>query len=204
MLLQRFDPLPGRLKLSLQSGNKIDQPTSVDLARFDILSELLKAFQPMVDRYPFVGHVRGKGLMIAIELVSDKKTKAPLDKKTCEWIYLRCLHKGLLSMTYAPRVRVPTIGRRCGGPVSPGRRGLDMSIVRTRIARFGVAGVIVAGAAVMPVSAFATCDNYGGGSCGSATSAPTPTTAISNRTSDNGGLPFTGGGPRVGSEPSAH
>ena len=68
-----------------------------------------------------------------------------------------------------------------------------MTIIRTRIARFGVAGAIIAGAAMLPVSAFATCDNYGGGSCGSATSAPTPTTAISNRTSDNGGLPFTGG-----------
>ena len=76
--------------------------------------ELLAALRPLVDKYPFVGEVRGKGLMIAIELVADKKSKQPLDKKTCEWIYLRCLQKGLLSMTYAPRVRVnpPLVLRR--------------------------------------------------------------------------------------------
>jgi hypothetical protein len=43
LLLQLFDPLPGRLKLSLQCGNKIDQPTGINLARVDILFELLKA-----------------------------------------------------------------------------------------------------------------------------------------------------------------
>ena len=76
--------------------------------------ELLAALMPLVDKYPFVGQVRGKGLMIAIELVTDKKTKQPLDRKTCEWIYLRCLQKGLLSMTYAPRVRInpPLVLRR--------------------------------------------------------------------------------------------
>ena len=67
---------------------------------------LLAALRPLCDRYPFVGEVRGKGLMIAIELVADKQTRAPLDRKTCEWIYLRCLRKGLLTMTYAPRVRI--------------------------------------------------------------------------------------------------
>ena len=67
---------------------------------------LLGALRPLVDKYRFVGEVRGKGLMIAIELVKDKHTREPLDKKTCEWIYMRCLEKGLLTMTYAPRVRV--------------------------------------------------------------------------------------------------
>ncbi len=66
-----------------------------------LLAELSK-----LERFPFVGEVRGKGLMLAIELVKDKQTREPLDKKTCEWIFRECLRRGLLSMAYAPRVRI--------------------------------------------------------------------------------------------------
>lgn len=72
-----------------------------------------------------------------------------------------------------------------------------MTTIRTRILRFAAAGGIVAGAAMaVPVHAFADCNNYGGGSCGSATSVPTPTptTAVSAAASSPGSsLPFTGG-----------
>jgi 4-aminobutyrate aminotransferase-like enzyme len=44
--------------------------------------------------------------MIAIELVKDKKTREPLDRKTCEFVFQECLKRGLLTMAYAPRVRV--------------------------------------------------------------------------------------------------
>ncbi|MSP63072.1 MAG: aspartate aminotransferase family protein [Myxococcales bacterium] len=67
---------------------------------------MLFELQKLKDKYPFVGDVRGKGLMIAVELVKDKKTREPLDKKTCEWIFQACLKRGLLSMAYAPRVRI--------------------------------------------------------------------------------------------------
>jgi 4-aminobutyrate aminotransferase-like enzyme len=66
---------------------------------------LLDALRPLA-RHPFVGEVRGKGLMIAIELVKDQHTREPLDRKTCEWIFSECLRRGLLTMAYAPRVRV--------------------------------------------------------------------------------------------------
>lgn len=36
---------------------------------------LLEALQPFVERYEAVGEVRGKGLMVAIDLVNDKKTR---------------------------------------------------------------------------------------------------------------------------------
>lgn len=36
---------------------------------------LLEALQPFVDRFEAVGEVRGKGLMLAIDLVNDKKTR---------------------------------------------------------------------------------------------------------------------------------
>jgi hypothetical protein len=52
---------------------------------------------------------------------------------------------------------------------------------------------IAAGAAMLPSVAFAdNCNNYAGGSCGTASSVPVPTTAVSSQTS-NDGLPFTGG-----------
>ncbi len=66
--------------------------------------------------------------------------------------------------------------------------------LRTRFLRLAAAGGIVAGAAMLPTGlAFASCNGYGGGSCGSSSSAPVPTTAVSNSTSDTGSLPFTGG-----------
>jgi hypothetical protein len=69
-----------------------------------------------------------------------------------------------------------------------------MTTIRTRILRFAAAGGIVAGAAMLPVRAFADCNNYGGGKCGSESSAPTPTTKVSaESTSPTSSLPFTGG-----------
>lgn len=67
-----------------------------------------------------------------------------------------------------------------------------MSTIRTRVLRFAAASGIVAGAAMIPGHAFAACNNYGGGSCGSASSVPTPSTAVSAQSS-NDSLPFTGG-----------
>jgi putrescine---pyruvate transaminase len=40
---------------------------------------MLERLRPFVERYPLVGDVRGKGLMIAIDLVKDKATRAPID-----------------------------------------------------------------------------------------------------------------------------
>lgn len=40
---------------------------------------LLAALKPFENRYRSVGEVRGKGLMIAIDLVADKKTREPID-----------------------------------------------------------------------------------------------------------------------------
>jgi 4-aminobutyrate aminotransferase-like enzyme len=67
---------------------------------------LLEALLPFVDKFPFVGEVRGRGLMIGLELVSDKATKAPLPRKVCEQIFLRALHRGVITMAYTNRVRI--------------------------------------------------------------------------------------------------
>ena len=38
-------------------------------------------FHALMDRYPFIGDVRGKGLLTAFEFVSDRTTMEPLDPK---------------------------------------------------------------------------------------------------------------------------
>nr|WP_319389564.1 aspartate aminotransferase family protein [uncultured Cohaesibacter sp.] len=46
------------------------------------MGDLLKArLEGLMERYPFIGDVRGKGLLLAFELVSDKETMKPLPKE---------------------------------------------------------------------------------------------------------------------------
>jgi len=50
--------------------------------------------------------VRGKGLLIGVELVKDRKTKEPLAKDVCVGLFREGLRRGLLSMVYSPSFRV--------------------------------------------------------------------------------------------------
>jgi 4-aminobutyrate aminotransferase-like enzyme len=66
----------------------------------------LQALKPIVERYSFVGDVRGSGLFLGIEMVKDKKTKEPLSKAACNKLFMECLKRGLLTMAYAPSFRI--------------------------------------------------------------------------------------------------
>jgi 4-aminobutyrate aminotransferase-like enzyme len=67
---------------------------------------MLQELAPFMDDYPFVGEVRGRGLLLAIELVRSKRTKEPLSAGATRRVYDACVARGLLAMTYAPRVRL--------------------------------------------------------------------------------------------------
>jgi 4-aminobutyrate aminotransferase-like enzyme len=67
---------------------------------------MLKELEGLVDRYPFVGHARGAGLFLGVELVSDKKTRAPLPRRVTERIFQECVARGLLTMAYAASFRL--------------------------------------------------------------------------------------------------
>ena len=49
-------------------------------------------------RFPCIGEVRGKGLMIGMELVTDRASRAPA-KKLCEAVLTRAYHQGLLLLS---------------------------------------------------------------------------------------------------------
>lgn len=55
----------------------------------------MKALASLADRYPVIGEVRGLGLMIGMELVTDKASRAPA-RKLCDALITRAYHNGLI------------------------------------------------------------------------------------------------------------
>jgi 4-aminobutyrate aminotransferase len=79
--------------------------------------KVMKRFREMADRIKIIGDVRGRGLMIGIELVEDRESKKPISKDTWKQIAGSLLKKGLMVMhpggTYgnvmrlAPALNIP-------------------------------------------------------------------------------------------------
>ena len=83
----------------------IDQEGLVENSR-RVGEYFLDKMEDWVDRYPFVGDVRGAGLFIGLDLVRDKITKEPLSTVVCRLIFDECLKRGLLTMAYTHRFRI--------------------------------------------------------------------------------------------------
>jgi 4-aminobutyrate aminotransferase/(S)-3-amino-2-methylpropionate transaminase len=60
----------------------------------------------MQERHRFIGDVRGKGLLIGVELVKDRTSREPLATSVTRHVFEQCLQRGLLAMTYTPHVRL--------------------------------------------------------------------------------------------------
>jgi 4-aminobutyrate aminotransferase-like enzyme len=58
------------------------------------------------EKYEFVGDVRGRGLLIGLDLVRDNATRRELSRPVMEIIFKEALRRGLLMMGYFPRVRI--------------------------------------------------------------------------------------------------
>lgn len=58
--------------------------------------KILNTLKSRLQNHPNVGHVRGKGLLVGIELVSDKGTKNPLDIATVNGVIGKCKEYGVI------------------------------------------------------------------------------------------------------------
>lgn len=58
--------------------------------------KLLDSLGKLLEDHPYVGHVRGKGLLVGIELVKDKRTKEPLETEQLNVVIAECKNNGLL------------------------------------------------------------------------------------------------------------
>jgi 4-aminobutyrate aminotransferase-like enzyme len=67
---------------------------------------MLAELHRLKEKYRTVGEVRGRGLLLGIELVDDRQSRKPLDKTITRDLYLECLRRGLAAMTYAPTIRL--------------------------------------------------------------------------------------------------
>jgi len=60
----------------------------------------------LAERHRSIADVRGEGLLVGFDLVSDSKSKTLLAKEKCIRFFKDCLAEGLIMMSYTPRVRV--------------------------------------------------------------------------------------------------
>ncbi|HEU4641282.1 MAG TPA: aspartate aminotransferase family protein, partial [Gemmatimonadaceae bacterium] len=68
-------------------------------------AKMLAEMQRWEEEVPVVGEVRGRGLMIGMDLVVPG-TRTLLDKQTTRWIFDTLLSRGVLAMIYNPEVRI--------------------------------------------------------------------------------------------------
>jgi 4-aminobutyrate aminotransferase/(S)-3-amino-2-methylpropionate transaminase len=69
-------------------------------------SVMLAALKKLQEKYRFIGDVRGRGLMIGLELVADRTTKAPLDATITQALFHEALNRGLITMSYSHIIRI--------------------------------------------------------------------------------------------------
>jgi 4-aminobutyrate aminotransferase-like enzyme len=67
---------------------------------------LCDGLKRLATRRRSIANVRGQGLLIGFDLVSDQETKTLLPKEKCIKFFKGCLAEGLIMMSYTPRVRV--------------------------------------------------------------------------------------------------
>jgi 4-aminobutyrate aminotransferase/(S)-3-amino-2-methylpropionate transaminase len=78
--------------------DKIEREDLLATARA-IGEAIMTRLRGYAERFPIVGDVRGRGAMCAVEFVSDRETKEPLDVAATNAIAARCLENGVIILT---------------------------------------------------------------------------------------------------------
>lgn len=69
-------------------------------------AKMLDRLERMKEKYRFIGDVRGKGLLLGLELVKDRKTKELVGRDVTKALFQECLRRGLVAMSYSPVIRI--------------------------------------------------------------------------------------------------
>ena len=67
---------------------------------------MLSRLQGLKEKHRVVGDVRGKGLLLAVELVKDRESKELIDRDRTLSLFQECLRRGLVAMSYSPVIRI--------------------------------------------------------------------------------------------------
>jgi 4-aminobutyrate aminotransferase-like enzyme len=67
---------------------------------------MLARLRRMQEKHRIIGDVRGKGLLLGIELVKDRQTKELVSKDFTKALFQECLRRGLVAMVYSPVIRL--------------------------------------------------------------------------------------------------
>ena len=93
----------------------------------DVIGPALRGF---ADRHPIVGEVRGVGVFWAIELVSDREARTPIDAATMARIKAALLEEGLLPFVMENRIHVVPPAVITAADASRGLRIIDEVLAR--------------------------------------------------------------------------
>ncbi|NRD79637.1 aspartate aminotransferase family protein [Bacillus sp. BRMEA1] len=90
-----FGGNPAACALALKNLEIMEKERLFDRSR-DLGEQLLNDLKNHLQDHPYVGDVRGKGLLIGIELVNNKATKEPLDASLVNKVIAACKDRGVI------------------------------------------------------------------------------------------------------------
>jgi taurine-pyruvate aminotransferase len=90
-----FGGSPAACALALKNLEIMETEKLFDRSR-DLGEKVLTELSSQLSGHPYVGNIRGKGLLIGLELVKDKATKEPLDTSLVNEVISTCKANGLI------------------------------------------------------------------------------------------------------------
>jgi taurine-pyruvate aminotransferase len=90
-----FGGSPAACALAIKNIQIMEEEKLFDRSK-DLGEKTLTELQNLLQDHPYVGDVRGKGLLIGIELVQDKQTKEPLNVSKINEVIALCKQEGLI------------------------------------------------------------------------------------------------------------